>query len=244
MADVVGVAEPSITDRPAAIRTIRRRSPLPNGRAVVGGFLVSVAALGVLVAWMEASREPDMLYVIANRDLTAGTVVQREDLAMAAMDLGSTTSRMAFTDSRQLVGTTVVARIGAGELVQPSDVVRRRASGRATEMSFSLDSDRALGGAIKPMERVDVIATFGSGPDSYTVAVVEGATVVDIAGEGNFAGGRDRVRLRLALASARDSLALAHAVNAGEVFVVRASEAEGRYSDPYKAPRAEEDVDR
>src|SRR5687768_720166 len=50
-------------------RAVRRRSALPTGRAVVGGFLVALAALGIFAAYSSATAGPTTSYVVARRDL-------------------------------------------------------------------------------------------------------------------------------------------------------------------------------
>ena len=50
---------PSESTAPPASRPLRRRRGLPSGRAVVGGFLVALAAVGVFAAYTSAT--PDLI---------------------------------------------------------------------------------------------------------------------------------------------------------------------------------------
>src|SRR3954464_6269244 len=80
--------------RPSSSRSISRRGTLPTGRAVVGGVLVAVAALGVFVGGSRgavpafgffvpderATRGPTTQYVVARHDLPVGTRLTADDL--------------------------------------------------------------------------------------------------------------------------------------------------------------------
>ncbi|HEX2851399.1 MAG TPA: SAF domain-containing protein [Acidimicrobiales bacterium] len=151
--------------RPAASRTVRRRQSLPSGRAVIGGFLVAAAALGIYVAWARATAGPTARYVVAARDLAVGSHIAAGDLALVPMDLPPrVAARAAFRDPARLVGATVVGPIHADELVQAGDVVRGGAGPDALEISFGVDASRALAGHLAEGETVDVDATSAPVP--------------------------------------------------------------------------------
>jgi Flp pilus assembly protein CpaB len=235
-------------DRPAvapprsggAGRPIRRRAALPTGRAVVGGFLVAVAVVAVFTGAQRAARGPTTSYVVARSDLPVGTRLPAAHLAHLRMDLPETLARSAaFTREADLVGATTVGPIRAGELVQAGAVVAKRSGPTDLELSFAIEADRAVAGSLRPGERVDVLATFGSGSDSYTVVVVHQAHVLSIARDGGALAGDGEV-VRLAVPTSGDALALTHEVNAGEVTLVRSTgTAGGQVGETYRAPAAE-----
>ena len=87
---------------------------------------------------------------------------------------------------------------------------------------------------------MDVLATYGTGGDAYTVVVVAGARVADRTTSAASLSDRGDEVVTLALPASADALAVAHAVNAGEVTLVRTA---GTPTDPtpaaaYSAPRA------
>jgi flagella basal body P-ring formation protein FlgA len=98
-------------------RTIGRRRALPSSRAITGGFLVALAALGVFVAASGAGRTSKATYVIVARDVPAGTTVTGADLAMASMDLPAEIAGHAFSNSAAVVGRIAVAHLSAGDLL-------------------------------------------------------------------------------------------------------------------------------
>jgi Flp pilus assembly protein CpaB len=222
-------------------RTLSRRSTLPTGRAVVGGFLVALAALGIFAAWSSASTGPTATYVVARRDLPIGSRLTADDLTSLPMDLPDVVAAHAvFRSERPLIGSTTVGPIRRGELVQAGDVVRKRSAAPELEVSFELDDARALAGTLRPGERVDVLATFGAGGDTYTVAVVRQALVLDAGHGGGGLAAADRDVISVAVPTAQDALALTHALNAGKVTLVRATGAavSAEVGRTYQAPAA------
>lgn len=235
------VPTPPTSAGAGASRSVRRRVALPNGRAVVGGFLVAVSLLALFAAYSGAAAGPGTSFVVARRDIPIGTRLQAGDLALRPMDLpDDIADGAAFRGGATLVGATTVGPIRKGELVQASGVVRSRGEPAELEVSFAIERAKALAGSLRPGERVDVLATFGSGDDSYTVVVVRQARVLDARrSDEGFAGDHTDVVL-VAVASAGEALALTHALHAGDVTLVRASpEAAGAPpGGTYRAPAA------
>ena len=219
-------------------RTLRRHRGLPSGRAVVGGLLVAVAGVGVFGAWLSATAGPTSSYVVASHDIAPGHRVTRADLALVRLRLPASLRARAFDDVGVLVGATTLGPLARDELVQAGDLVRSASPG-TRELSFPVDADRALGGHLRPGEQVDVIATYGSGADAYTLVVARAVRIVDVElGRGTL-GDRSRVVLTIALERNDDDLALVHAAQAGEVSVVRATGSPAGAAPSSYRPRAE-----
>lgn len=216
-----------VLERPTAARVDRgpvtptsvRR--LPGSRAVIGALLIAVAAVGVVATMSGVGDGPVARYVVAARPLSPGHLLTADDLTTVAVDLPESLAGRAFQDASGLTGTTVLAPLAAGELVQAGALVRTSGDGRR-ELSFPVETDLALGGALVPGESIDVIATFGSGADAVTRTVVDGADLVRVVEAGASMGGRFTV-ITVALEAEDDVLALGHAVRQGKVVVVRST---------------------
>ena len=206
--------------RPA--RTVRRRRGLPGSRAVVGGLLVAAAAVGMFAAASSSNTGPDRSYVVARHELAPGTRLQAGDLELAPMELASGPQARAFESPQALVGATLVAPLGTGELVQSSTVVARSGDTASRELSFTLERGR-LSGGMKQGERADLLATYGTGNDAYTVVVVRQAHIVAIERPRTSGGDTGPTTVTVAVDSADDALALAHAIQLGKVTLVRAT---------------------
>jgi Flp pilus assembly protein CpaB len=217
----------------APARTIRRRVTLPAGRAVVGGFLIALSATIVFAAYTGATTKPQPRVVVARRTLAPGTHLTRADLTLVPMQVPSS---IGFRAMAPLVGATVIAPVGRGELIQPNGVVAGGGRPSERQLSLPIDSARAVSGDLRPGDRVDVAATFGSGADAYTLFVVRAAHVLARQQAGGGLGSNRSEVIVLSLPSATDALAVAHAVSVGQLTVVRATGAEPATADPYRAP--------
>lgn len=224
-------------------RSVRRQTSLPGGRAVVGGFLVALSALGIFSAYSRAAAGPTTSFVVARRDVAVGSRLTADDLSLVVMELPDALANgSAFRSEGSLVGATTIGPVRKGDLVQASDVVEKKSGPEELEVSFALESSRAVAGSLRAGELVDVLATFGAGGDAYTVTVVRHARVLDARPAGGpLAGGGTDV-IRLALTSDADALAVTHAVNVGDVTLVRATGTDtgGAPGQTYRAPAVDE----
>ena len=208
-------------DHPA--RTVRRRRGLPGSRAVVGGLLVASSAVGLFAAATNSGKGPARSYVVARQELAAGTRLQVTDLALAPMELAPGVRARVFDTTQILVGATLVAPLGAGELVQSSAVVARKGDTASRELTFTLERGRVSTG-IKQGERADLLATFGTGADAFTAVVVRSALLVAIERPRTSSGGDTGAStVTVAVDDPADALALAHAIQLGKVTLVRAT---------------------
>jgi Flp pilus assembly protein CpaB len=215
---------------------------------VLGGLLVAVAAVGIFAAYQDATDATTTAYVVAGRDLPAGTRIGESDVERVAVDLPTGLAARAFANVERLVGSVTLAPLAEGDLIQASGVVSGASREPARELSFAIDTERAVNGRLDPGERVDVLVTYGTGADAYTAVVVTGAEVVDVDEDsGGALGVSGGTVLTLALPDAEDALAVTHAVRAGEVTVVRTTLAgdagnAGEGSTEYRPPASGADA--
>lgn len=203
-------------------RPLRRRRGLPGGRAVVGGFLVALAAVGVFAGYTGATADTRVAYLVARQDLPLGHRITRDDLGTLPMDLPAVLRAKAYRNPAQLLGATVIGPVSRGELVQASSVLAGQAAPDDRQISFPIDSARAVSGQLRPGEFVDVLATYGTGADGFTLAVVRGARVADRSETRGSLSDHGTEVITLAVPDPADTLAVAHAVSAGTVMLVRA----------------------
>lgn len=205
-------------------RPLRRRRALPGGRAVVGGFLVALAAVGIFAGYTTATADTREPWLVARQDLPLGHRITRADLATLPIDLPGLLRSRSYRDAGQLVGSVVIGPVAKGELIQSSDVLAGTgAAGPERQISFPVESARAVDGRLRKGEFVDVLATYGTGAEGYTVVVVRSARVADRhESRSSLADSGDEV-VTLAVPTTGDTLAVAHAVDAGTVTLVRAS---------------------
>jgi len=212
-----GLDTPAAPARPV----VRRRRPLPGGRAVFGGFLVAVAVVGTVAAQQAASGPPSTRYVVAARTLTAGRALGPGDLTTRAVDLPGPLAARSYRSSEPLIGRVLAATLAAGELVQASALAPRGPLAGEREVSFTSDPARSLGQRVGPGDVVDLYATSGQGDGGNTELVVRSARIIDRQGRQGAAGFIYTVALR----DPASVDALVRAAALGSLTVVRATAA-------------------
>lgn len=217
----------SAIPEPESSRVIRPRRTWPGSRATVGGLLVAIAAIGLFAAFQNAGAGPDVRYVVARNAVAPGTVLTADHLGTQAMELPDSLAARSFTlaEHVDLVGAVTTQAIAAGELVQLSDL--RVGTGQQVvaehELSFSVESDRAVSGTLRAGERVDIIATIGSGPDAPTEVVGRDVLVLSVHRSDEAGLGGARQVVTVALHDDAAAVAVAAAVDKGTVTLVRAN---------------------
>jgi Flp pilus assembly protein CpaB len=230
------IASRGLGARGAVGRQIQRPA-LPASRAWVGGLLVVAAAVGVFAAYQGAGSAPATSYVVVGAEVAPGTRLTERLLSMVAIELPDTQAERAYTSIDQLEGAITLAPLEAGDLIMGSAVLlasRATGSEAVHEFSFSVDRDHAMNGALVAGDRVDVLATYGTGEAGHTSVAARGATVLaaDDGSSGGI-GSPGTVVMSIALTSAADVVRVAHAAETSAVTIVRATRADDPLPERY-----------
>jgi Flp pilus assembly protein CpaB len=196
---------------------------------VVGGVLIAFAAVGVYVAYDQASAGSADPVVVAARDLRVGDVLEAGDLRTAEGDLPSPAAGAAFRSPETLVGRVVLGPIADGEIVQAAAVTDGEATPDQHEVALRLPRGQIAVGRLKAGERVDVFATY----EDRTTSVVRGATVVQIEAddEGSLTSSQE-ISVVVTVPSGDAVAAVVHALRTGDVTVVRSTFADATTEQP------------
>ena len=201
---------------------LRRRRPLPGGRAVVGGFLIALSGVGIFAAYTGATADARQEFLVARHDLPIGHRIERDDLGTLRMDLPPAVRARAHRDPSRLLGTVVIGPVAKGELIQGSDVVGAdQAGSTGPQVSIPVESARAVDGQLKVGELVDVVVTYDGAGGGQTMVVARGARVVDRSKPDSTLGEGGKEVVTLSVPNRSDTLAVAHAASAGDVTLVR-----------------------
>jgi Flp pilus assembly protein CpaB len=208
---------------------IQRHRGLPGGRAVVGGVLMALAAVGVYLAYDQASANPTDPVVVAARDLRVGEVLEADDLRTIDADLPEPAVAGTFASVEALAGRVVLGPVAEDEIVQAAAVTDGPATSDLHEVAISLPRGQIAVGRLKQGERVDVFATY----DHRTTSVVRGAEVVQIGvDEGGSLTTSREVTVVVAVPSGDAVAAVVHALRTGEVTVVRSTFTDASTEEP------------
>ncbi|WP_370324894.1 RcpC/CpaB family pilus assembly protein [Euzebya sp.] len=195
----------------------RARRPLHGGWVlmVAAGLIAAVANYALLTG-----DDPTTAVVVVEVAAPAGTPV--EDLAVAArpVPIDDPAANLLVVESQMasLAGTVTTARLEAGTMLRITDLRVPAGEGRGA-MSLPVDPARAAGGLIVPGDVVDVIA----GDDEEVDYVVTAVEVLDVREPGSGVGQIGGSHAITVSVDADQALALAAALRAGDIDVVRAA---------------------
>jgi Flp pilus assembly protein CpaB len=212
---------------PSRLGGVTRRLPRIDTRLVVGLLLVAASILGGLR--LAASADRTVAVHTAARDLPAGHVVTGTDLATTWINASAAVvDRLLEPGDLPVTGRVLRFPVRRGELVAANALGSSAPRGR--EITVPVSPDHALGGALEPGDRVDVLASFDKGTEAAkTLTVAADAQVVDVIHADGLFGQQEGELAALTLAVPRDDVVLvAFAVRNGEVDIVRADGRPGR----------------
>lgn len=213
--------------RSPGVRRLTRRLPRVDARLVVGLLLVAAAVLGGLR--LAASADRTTAVHTAARDLPAGHVLTATDLSTTRINAApAVVDRLLEPGDLASTGRVLRFPLRRGELVAGTALGSSAPRGR--EITIPVGPDHALGGALEPGDRVDVLASFDKGTEAAkTLTVAAGAHVVDVIHEDGLFGQREGELAGLTLAVPRQDVVLvAFAVRNGEIDIIRADGRDGR----------------
>lgn len=212
---------------PAPPLRVARRRPRPNGRAVLGGLLVTAAAVGVVAGSRADDGAGGEPVVVLRQAVDAGETVEPGHVVVERATLPPSARSQAFGAVDEVVGRVAIAPLVAGDVLRRSaldaaDAPRGDAERRRPELSFAVERDHALNGDLRRGEAVDVVATYGAGGSAMTSVVAAGAVVRSLEEGGSDAlGSSGALVVTLALTDPREVLAVAHAADAATVRLVQ-----------------------
>ncbi|MXW62871.1 MAG: hypothetical protein F4003_13985 [Acidimicrobiaceae bacterium] len=189
-----------------AKRSIVSRRSLPNGRAVVGALLVTVAAVGAFVFANGGDNGPTTSYLVLVRDIDAGDSINAADLSFEPMTLSPQLAEIAFesasTDSVSAVdGATALRFLHAGGLLLAPDVrdmapIDGSDSTNIHELTLPVPLDRTPE-LLTRGDRVTILAYDSR--DQNTWVAFEDALVLEFHAGSNGIGASSEGRLTLGL---------------------------------------------
>lgn len=194
----------------------------------MGGLLVALSGLGLFLAFERANTPPTTLYLVAREPIAPGTVLSPDLVGGQRMDLPAGLDAVAFTtaDDDLVLGSVALEAIGAGELIQASDIRSLEEGADAMtpyEMSFRIEADRAVDGTLRAGERIDVYATVGTGPGASTELIDTDVLVVSVNRSNDSGLATARQVVTVALDATDQVLALTSAADRGTLTLVRSS---------------------
>ncbi len=182
-------------------------------------------AVAMLVAFSVAGHSghgPTGRVVVTTHAVRLGSTIGAADVAVEAVSLPGEVAAQTFSSVDQVVGAVALAPLAAGAIVEPSAVAVGRPRSSSAELSFPVDRNRALDGALQVGEPLDLLATYGTGDTARTVVVARAVRLVDL--DDDTHGGLEstgKVVVTIQLRDPTTLLAVTHATEAAAVTLVR-----------------------
>ena len=199
----------------------RLHRPSVDVRVVAGIVLVAVSVVGGLR--MTRGPGPGTRVLVAAADLDAGHLLTRADLSEVEIRApGSVVAGLERADRSAPIGRVLRTPVRAGAPIPLDALGGAVSAGR--DVTIPVTAEHALGGAIRPGDRVDVFATFDKGTDvARTLTVAHTATVQSVTRSDGLFGQHEGAISAITLAvDPNAAIAVAFAARNGELDVVRA----------------------
>ncbi len=220
----ITTAEPTTQGR-GPTRVIVPRRALPNGRAIVGALLVTLATIASFAVATSGEDGPETQYLVVSTPIAAGDTVSLRAVTAEPMELSPTLITSALTTTAGLEGATALRDLRAGELLNADDLIAAHSIDgdvitNVHEITFSVPLDRTPPG----IRRGDRVTILGTSADVTSVAV-EDALVLSIDTQPDQIGSSGNGALTLAIDDAETVMAIAHVTQTAEITVVRSTRA-------------------
>ena len=223
-------------DLPSGRKVGGRRRGLPNGRAVVGGLLVAVAAVLVFTVAMKGTDQGNTgSFVVAAHPLQAGSLLVPGDLATVRVSVPQSAASHMFRSASALNGRTLAVALVSGELFEPSMLVPAGQAQPLRPVTVGVDPATLTG--LYAGEPVDVLQTTGGDTSTSVTVVLRGATLFDVSKPGsNLLSGPTSATVTLGVISLDEVESVVAAAHAGALTIVAASPDDGVGPGPGATP--------
>ncbi len=216
-------SSPSTTQReagslePARRRIVRR---LSASHVIIAIVVILAFVLNLLVLH---DRDSTTLVAVAAQPIAAGSDVDATSLRLVPVDSGfeALPGLVTEADLARLDGWVTSRAIPEGGLIEKAVVMEPGSSSGMRSMSLPVSIEHAAGGTLVGGDRVDVIAVF----DGTARFVASDLEVISVAAGSSGIGAVSSYHVVVSV-GADEALALAQALDAGSVEIVRSTGAE------------------
>lgn len=199
---------------------LRSRSALPSGRAILGALLITLAALGVLLASRLGDDATFQDVIVATEDLAPGTVIAEGDVATVRLRLDEQAD-FVVGDITEVVGNVTLGPIGRLEFVQRSNIAEglpNAVPSGLAEVSISVEPSDAPP-FVATGELVSILASYDDADGIRTELVADRVIVLSYGTDSDEIGLNQTV-LRLGVQDGGVGTAIVNAAQEAVISVV------------------------
>ncbi|MFN2388729.1 MAG: RcpC/CpaB family pilus assembly protein [Actinomycetota bacterium] len=158
----------------------------------------------------------------ATRDLPTDHALTRGDLRVAEVRLPDDLRGAYVGAARDLEGDVVTRAVRAGELIPAGWLAPEAAGASARSITIPVTPEHAVGSALRPGDRIDVLATFDGGDaTARTVLLVRSVEITALVTASTFTLDDEASVGVTVSVTPDDALRIAHAVRIAQIDIVR-----------------------
>lgn len=203
-------------DVPSARRLARPR--WANARTVLG-LVLFAAALLIGRSVLEGAKTTVAVWAAA-QDLRQDEALDAGELVRAEVKLPADVAAAYASASEDLEGAVLTRPVVAGELIPTAWLSSGASATAGRSMTIPVTPEHAVGGALRPGDRVDVFATFDSGDArARTSVLVRGVEVLDVVEAGGLVVGEESVVGLTVAVTPGEAARLAFAIRTAELDI-------------------------
>lgn len=207
-------------DVPRARRLARPR--WANARTILG-LVLFAAALLIGRSMLEGAKTTVQVWAAA-QDLRQDETLDPAELVPAEVKLPADVAAAYAHASEDLQGAVLTRPVVAGELIPRAWLASGAAATAGRSMTIPVTPEHAVGGRLRPGDRVDVYATFDSGDvRARTALLVRAVEVLDVVETGGLVVGEEAVVGVTVAVTPSEATRLAFAIRTAELDVALVS---------------------
>lgn len=168
----------------------------------------------------------------AARDLAPDTRLDQSDLQVVQVRLPEHLAARYLGAGDSLEGAVLQRPALAGELLSAAWVSEPASALAGRAMTVPVEPEHAVGGALRPGDRVDVLASFNAGDGrARTIPLLQGVEIRDVVRAGGLVSGEESLVGVTVAVAPDEAVRLAFAIRNAEIDVVRVDGASGSSGD-------------
>ncbi len=193
-------------------------------RVLFGSLLIVGAVFGLSWSFSNQSGISTVLMVVPKRTISPYQPISVNDLSTIRVPTRSQFSALFVSNSNSLLGDQALVALEPNEPITQSEVapIIQNAD---RELTLEVPSARAVEGSLSPGDRVDVLATYGSGPTANTITAGRSVLVLAVSQlASSFSSSSPKtVSVTLAISSFDEMMAIAQGQVAATITLVRST---------------------
>lgn len=205
-------------------RTPTKVSRTATKRVLVGSVLIVGAIFGLSWSFSNQSGISTLLIVVPKKSIAPYQPITANDLTTLKMPTKSQFNSLFLTSPADLLGEQALVPLEPNEPITQSEVapIIRHAD---RELTLEVPSARAVEGSISPGDRVDVLATYGTGPTANTITAGRSVLVLSVSElTSSFSSSSPKtISITLAVRSFEEMMAIAQGQVAATITLVRST---------------------